>query len=246
MRIRTGFTTYRPLVSPKKQKPKMTAGQVQVRAPRPGSTNFVGGAPSPAAPKPPAPPAQPAAPPDARDATYFTDTAGIDALYAGRSADLQADISNYGTRGLYTQRALARLLERKPEDVSDARNAYNTRGLFYSGAMSKKLGDIEIDYARRQQDINSAAETREKSVRRAMAELDTFYGPNGIKRSEALNNATGRQIEMDQSIGVPDQSALDALIAALTPKPAPKPPRVTSSHRQPSSKPKPKPKRKHK
>lgn len=229
------FTTSNPFMQPFRQqkKPKQPKSPLTTTRPIYGGLGQMGpnagGGPrasqilSARAPSAPAAPSAPRSPADPRDAQYLSDVGNIEAGYQRQSADLTAE-GKFDR--LAHQRALALMAERHPEDLQDAREAANRRGLFYSGHLGKQLGDLERDYARRVTAEESEFGLRETQRANALDELERLYGTDGIQRLAAYQSAIERAMQRDQELGVPLDDLPPAAGAAVAAQAAPqsKPP----------------------
>jgi hypothetical protein len=133
-----------------------------VRRPRPGASGLW-----PAAPPAPAAPAVaasggPTAPPDAGE---LGDDAQAAAARAQALFDRNQRIGQLQQQGVYDSQdlaeALRRMHEQQPKDEQQTREGANRQGLFYSGQLGQRLGDLTTQYARREGDQQQNYQRRE-------------------------------------------------------------------------------------
>ena len=155
--------------------------------------------PAPPAPKPPAPTLQP--PRDPRDAAYNSGVAGLIFNNTNQRNDLNAQLSQ-GTQDFNTM--LSRMADARAKDLLSANYAANKQGLFYSGQLGKRRGEIEKGYSQRQSDAQTAYDRQQAALNQALARLGTVVadpnsptgysatGQAGLDLANLYNDATGR------------------------------------------------------
>lgn len=160
------------------------------------------------------PAATPAAAPDPRDATFFNDTAKLDQYYKTTGAGLDLKESD-ALRDLTKGNVL--LDEQLPKDQLSAKENANKSGLFYSGALSKNLGEIETDYTRKRANLQDTYASGKAGREIERSDLVANYGPNGLLRNDAVINANTRQSDRDLTQGVPAPTPAAPAAAKLPP-----------------------------
>jgi hypothetical protein len=132
-----------------------------------------------------------AAPPDPRDAQYYADT-------AQDTFDRNAKINDITTTGQRdktdTAEAIRRLLATQPQALQNARESANKQGLFNSGQLGKREGDINTQYAQQQGDVQRDADRRESDRQTAVAAIQ---GGASLAEVQRLLEATDRQTGRD-------------------------------------------------
>jgi hypothetical protein len=132
------------------------------------------------------------------------------------NAEHQAAVGSY-------QEGQRRLMEGVPQQQQNIKEGANKAGLFYSGQLGKRLGDLETQIARQRADAQSQFQGDERSREAARAAI--LQG--GTIDDAALKaEAVARQLQRDQASAAGNR---------LVPTPVPK--------RRTKPKPKPKPRR---
>jgi hypothetical protein len=158
-----------------------------------------------------APPATPsagsaaAAAPDPRDSTYYA-TSAQDLF--NRNQKL-GQIRSEGTQDAQDHaEALRRLVENQPKAIENARETYNKQGLFYSGKLGEREGDINTDYARQQGDMQKNFDRRDAAREAARTALEQGAPLDEAARlAEAVDRQIGRDTATADAGGLvaPDQ-----------------------------------------
>ena len=187
---------------------------------------------APRVPKP-APVASPTggaqAPTAARTAAVFTP----DAQYLAEAAQAQFNRTNRinqlnaeqeNDRAVY-QEATRRLMEGVPEQRQQISEQANRQGLFYSGQLGKRLGDLEAGVARQRADMRMSYDTEQRARQAARA---------AILAGEPLETAAMRAASVERSLAKAAEAASQNQLA-VNPK---------AREHKPKPKPKPKPRRK--
>lgn len=168
---------------------------------------------APAAPTasqtPTAAPQQPAAPRDPRDAEYYRQMAKLEYTRDESIKDINLD-EGYDSANLH--KAIRLLQEQRPQDQTNAKESANKAGLFYSGQLGKQLGDIEVDYTRRQQDLQGDYDYRKSQ--RDLGRERAIRGV-GLDGADLLGEAQGRATTRDAALADaglfgPDGQPIDA------------------------------------
>jgi hypothetical protein len=142
-----------------------------------------------------------------------------DAQYIAQAAQAQFDRTNQinqlnadaDTARNTFQEAVRRLMEGVPEQRQGLKQQANKQGLFYSGILGKRLGDLEAAVARQRADMQGSHDVEQRAREAARAAL--------------LSGATLEDAAM-QAAAVERQIARDQEAAAsnsLAPNPKPKP-----------------------
>ncbi|HEU4975290.1 MAG TPA: hypothetical protein VFT50_09390 [Baekduia sp.] len=134
---------------------------------------------------------------------------------------------------------LARMARARDEDLHSANVGANQEGLFYSGQLTKRRGNIEHDYGDRMSDAQTAFDRRAQARRAALDQLGSFAadestpigyaatGQAGLDLTDVVNAAIGRRLAANQDAPVDP--------GPPPPPPPPKPapmPVATTQHRQ--------------
>jgi hypothetical protein len=163
---------------------------------------------SSAAAAPAVAPGAPVAPPvpSSLDSQYFADAAKntFDVNQGLTQNDLQGQ-----QRRASLEEALRRLSAQQPRDEQTTTQAANRQGLFYSGALGQRLGDLATKYSQQRSDMNSQFSSEEATRLAARAALQQGYGVNDAALRAA---AVERQIASDQAA-----ADAGALVAPQTP-----------------------------
>lgn len=146
---------------------------------------------APTGPQPATPSAGSAAAVDPRDATYYAQSAQAD---FARNQKINQLTSEGSQDTQDHEEALRRLLENQPRAIQNAREQYNKMGLFYSGKLGEREGDLNTQYAQQRGDMDQSFERRQAARAAARAALE-----QGAPLDEAarLAEAADRQIDRD-------------------------------------------------
>jgi hypothetical protein len=110
-------------------------------------------------------------------------------------------------------RNLGLLTEGRSKSKTAVTQSANKSGLFYSGKLGKDLGDVDTDYSRRENDVNTAFGRGEEDRAAQLANLTSAF--NASQR-DAYQSAWERYIGQAAASDTPSTSALDDFIAKLT------------------------------
>jgi hypothetical protein len=141
------------------------------------------------------------APPSPLDAQYFTDV-------AQQRFRAQQQLNQLGTQSAYArtdfQEGLRRQAQQQGQDIQATRENAAREGLFYSGQLGKREGDVNTQYARRTGDLRlnfDRGEAARQAARRALA------AGASIDEAAAEAAAVDRQLQRDA------QAAADGILA---------------------------------
>lgn len=172
---------------------------------------------APIAATPPAPKPAEFAP----DSQYLADA-------AQRAFERQQKITQLNTESRIDttdfNEALRRMTESRAGVEQQTRQTANKQGLFYSGQLGKRLGDVATDFTRRQSDAQLQYDRREAARRAAIAAIEAGAP---LEEAAAMAAAADRQLARDQE-------AADARALAQESAPAPTPV-TTGSASQPTT-----------
>lgn len=165
-----------------------------------------GAAPAPAAPTAPSV--------FAPDAQYLAEAGQRLQDRQAKTNELNA---NTQTDSQDTAEAIRRLLQSRGEVETSTKQTANKQGLFYSGQLGKRLGDVAADFTRRQSDAQLALDRREAAREAARRAIESGAP---LSEAAALAQAADRQIARDQT-------AADANALVRNPSPAAAPKATT-------------------
>ena len=160
----------------------------------------------PPAPKPPAPTFQ--APTDVRDSTYNTGVAGLLFNNKNQRDDLNRQLGQ-GTEDFNTM--LARMADARAKDLLATNYGANREGLFYSGQLGKRRGDVEKGYSQQESDARTSYNRQQEALNQALQRLGTITadpnsptgysatGQAGLDLTNLYNDATGRATSAAQN-----------------------------------------------
>jgi hypothetical protein len=144
----------------------------------------------------------PAPPPDPRDATY---NAGVAHLLFNNT-NQRNQIGLQGTQATEDfNTMLARMADNRAKDLLSQNHAANHEGLFYSGQLSKRRGDVEKGYSQQQSDAQTAYDRAAAARAAALQQLGgitadpnnplgyTGTGQAGLDLSDLYAGAIARQ-----------------------------------------------------
>jgi hypothetical protein len=199
----------------------------RVFVPKPAATGGLahpiasGGAVPPPAPAPGAPQggADPApAAPFTGDASYWADQA-LRNFQRKQQVDQLTQQSAYDKTDF--QEALRRRVAQHPKDIQSTQEGANRQGLFYSGQMGKRLGDLETQYTRENSDAQQAYDRREaaRSAARTAIEQGAPLEEAAALAAAADRATTSASSAADAGMLVPNQPPAPA--PAAPPKPVP-------------------------
>jgi hypothetical protein len=139
--------------------------------------------------------------PSPLDAQYFTDV-------AQQRFRAQQQLGQLGTQSAYARtdfdEALRRMGQQQGQDIQTTRENAAREGLFYSGQLGKREGDVNTQYARRTGDLRvnyDRGEAARQAARRALA------AGASIDQAAAEAAAVDRQLDRDA------QAAADGILA---------------------------------
>lgn len=182
-----------------------------------------------AAPAPEAAPDAAAAPASPIDATYLAEE-------AQRQAKLAADHAQLVQEGAYDKQDLTEAIRRmaiaQGHDTEATRVTANKQGLFFSGQLGKRIGDVNTAYTQRQGDAQQGFDRREAARQAASAALDQGY---------TLDQASGLAASADRKVAADQQAALGGYLVPDAPASSPQTP-GPALPKVGVAKPKPKPK----
>lgn len=188
-------------------KPGMTNQQAATLA------NAVPGAPAPAAPA-----AAPSSAPTSGGPAQIVPDAQYLAEAAQRAFERTTKINSITDEGKNdrsdTQRAIDRLLEQAVNDRSTLSTNANKEGLFYSGQLTKRLGDYEKALTRNTGDQTTALGQREDARTAAMKALQQGAP---LEEADALIAAGARQVSRDTAAADVGSLVAPANTPAVTP-----------------------------
>lgn len=148
-----------------------------------------------------------------RDSDWSTAMANLlNADQTGRSNLDTADRRAKGDR----DENVSLLAEGKGKSRNATTQNANNQGLFYSGILGKRLGDVDTDYGRRTADVNKAFTQGTQDRATAHTNLGSTYAQG---QTAATNQAIQRALARDAVAPVaeaPSSVNLDALIKALS------------------------------
>jgi hypothetical protein len=107
---------------------------------------------------------------------------------------------------------LGLLQEGRGKSKAQTTESANSRGLFYSGALGKQLGEVDTDYGRREGDVNTAFARGEEDRASSRSGLQTAYDQAA---RDASSQALDRWIAAAQGTESPSTPTLDTFISAL-------------------------------
>jgi hypothetical protein len=152
-------------------------------------------------------PVPPPAPPSPIDSTF---TGGVAQLLAANKA-ARDQLTAQGTQD---DADLAQTLQRmgaaRATDLTQANTGANDEGLFNSGQLGMRRGNIEHDYSDRTADAQGAVDTRAKARAAALADMGEYTAdPNsptgytgtgraGLDLNDLLNQAVQRRLTANQ------------------------------------------------
>lgn len=164
------------------------------------------------------------------DATYFSEAA----LRAFQRRQRKQELD---TEGSYDRtdlgESIRRLAEQRGETLQGTKETAAGQGLFYSGQLGKRLGQVETDFTRRQGDMQRDFDRREAGREAARAAIDSGAP---LEEAAAAAAATDRQIQRDTE-------AADAGTLARNPAPKPAAAKKPAPRRPAPARPKPRPQR---
>lgn len=203
-----------PQPKPPKKPPIATIGRPKMTAADPvrvsGGTQATVKAAQPPAPAPAAP-AQPVFQPDS-GYTAAMGQASFDANQ--RLAQLQQQEDNGATD---LQTSLARIRAQQPKDEQSTKEGAANQGLFYSGILGQRLGDLNTQYSQKISDAQLAGD-------RSQAALEA--AKEAIRQGLPLTEAAQRAAAVDRQI-TRDQGA--AAAGSLAPEPSAPAPAATTT-----------------
>jgi hypothetical protein len=170
-------------------------------------------APAPGAPAQPQPPQQPGAPQGGADfipdSEYTTSLAQSNFDANQRLAQLEQQ-GSYDKTDLGT--SLARLRAQQPKDEQSTSEGAANQGLFYSGILGQRLGDVRTRYQQREGDLQQSSDRKQAALEAAKA---------AIREGMPLTEAALRAQAVDRNVGR-DQTAAES--DSLVPDPTTPPP----------------------
>lgn len=166
---------------------------------------------APAAPGAGAPSATPGAP--AAGGSTLADDAQSAAERAALKFRTDNDRATIEQQGAYDrtdfQEALRRMATQRPKDERATREGANRQGLFYSGQLGKRLGELAVDYQRREGDARSEFDRREAAREAARRALESGMSIDDAAISAQLaERQVGRDAEAADAGGLVGPDAL--------------------------------------
>jgi hypothetical protein len=187
-------------------------GTLRPQAPRaPTPQPGVPGAPSTPGQIPPRTNAQ-----FAPDAQYLAQAA--QAQFQRQTQLNQIEAEHQSALGSYAE-GQRRLMEGVPQQRQDVKEGAAKAGLFYSGQLGKRLGDLETQIARSRADAQSQFNTDERARQAARA---TILQGGTLDDAAMKAEAVQRQIERDRAAASANQLAPTPVPARPGTKPKPK------------------------
>lgn len=161
------------------------------------------------------------------DATYLADAALRAFKRRQELGQLALEDSHDSTDH---QEAIRRLAEQRAPALQNTKQTANKQGLFYSGQLGKRLGEVERDFTRQEGD-----QGRDYDRRRAAREAARRAIESGapLEEAAAAAAAADRQIERDA-----ERADENALAENAAPTAAPAAPRAVAARPRPAVKPK--------
>jgi hypothetical protein len=157
----------------------------------------------------PLPGTDPEQTPSPLDAQYYAESAKN--LFGVNQGVAQSDMQGQ-QRQATLEEALRRLGQQQPKDELATTEAANRQGLFYSGQLGQRLGDLASRYSRQRSDLNANYANQEAARLAARAALQQGYTVDDAALQAA---AVGRQIQSDQAAA--DVGGLVAPAGAVSP-----------------------------
>lgn len=171
---------------------------------------------APAAPTPPVPGAprdyakEASENPDVwKDSTYNTALANL----LNQKVQGETQLDTMGRRAVADRdQNLGLLAEGRGKAKTQTTQSANSRGLLYSGILGKQLGDVDVDYGRREGDVNQSYARGEEERASSRTALTTGYDQ---AQREAAAQAVDRWIAAAQGTEDPSTPSLDAYLEAM-------------------------------
>ena len=185
-------------------------------------------APGVGAPGTPEVPVGPPPAPDPQDALYWTQRARLD-FQRGQQRNQLTQQQAYSEADF--AEALRRRNEQRGETIQGVRQGANREGLFYSGTLGQRQGDVNTRFDRADFDARTAQERATAARKAAIEALDQGYD---IDEAALAAEAVDRQVQRD--VANEDLGAYDPPAAAGPPgvpgRPAARAPRGRGGRRQ--------------
>lgn len=189
--------------------PQATPGGAPAPAPYKMPTGTLPWAPTPLAAPAPAGGPDPAAFEAEKDSAYNN---AIASLLAGKSQGEQMIASNARRASEDRSKNLGLLGEGRSKTKTAETQSANKSGLFYSGILGKRLGDVDTDYGRRENDVNTAFARDEEGRAAQLAALTQSFASG---QRDAYQGAWERYINAATATETPSTGAIDDILAAL-------------------------------